>query len=180
MKKILSISLYAFLLIGFFTTTSCTKEPLLIPYNFGDREFCLPANPFQAYQTYTFDVSHADIVAAMSAAGITDVGRATKAGLKAGFKVKISGTAFTNLDQISNVEVYMKETGTGGTGTQVAYSDNIAAGATEVLLLINGVDLKLAVTKDITLTVKILNKAAGNTAGCVKLTDGIIEVTVRN
>jgi len=178
MKKILSISLYAFLLIGFFTTTSCNKEPLIIPYSFGEKVFCLDPNTYQ-YKNFTFDISHADIVAAMSAAGITDVSRATKAGLKAGFKVKVSGTDFTTLDQISSVELYMKETGTGGDGTQVAYSSNIVSGATEVLLLINGVDMKQVVTKDITLTVKVLNKAGGNTYGCIKLTDGVIEISAR-
>ncbi len=178
MKKILSVSFYAFLLAGFFSITSCTKEPLIIPYDFGEQTFCLPANPFQAYQTYTFNINKADIVAAMAAAGITDIDRVTKAGLKPGFKAVVATTG-ANLDEIANIEVYMKLAGTGGTGNQIAYSDNISAGATEVGILISGAELKEAVTNDVTITVKILNKPSGNSAVCVKLTSGIIEVSVR-
>ena len=182
MKKIITLSFYAFMFAGFVAMSSCSKAPLVIPYAIDDQEYCLPANPNQAYVTQSFDVFHTDIATAMNAAGVTDIGRATKAGLKAGFKVKVSGSGFTNLNDIGNVEVYMKERGTAGVngvGQQVAYSDAITNGSTEVLLLLNGVDLKDVVTKDLTFTVKILNATGGNAAGCVKLTDGVIEVSAR-
>jgi len=178
MKKILTLSLYAFLLTGFFSISSCTKEPLIIPYNLTEYEFDIPANPYQAYQTYTFNLLHADVQTVLTAAGITDMGRVQKAALKSGFKAKASVTG-TNLDEILSVEVYMKEMGTGGDGTQVAYSQNIGSGASETLLLINGADLKMAVTKDVTFTVKVLNKPTGNSALKLKLGQGIIDVTVR-
>ncbi|MFM2306846.1 MAG: hypothetical protein RLZZ367_1515, partial [Bacteroidota bacterium] len=86
----------------------------------------------------------------------------------------------TTLDEISSIEVYIKETGTSGDGTQIAYSPTIANGATEIQLNLNGTDLKDVVTKDMTLTVKVLNKASGNTQkACLTLTNGIVDVSVK-
>ena len=178
MKKIFTLSICALLLAGVITISSCNSDPLIVPYNFGEQEVCLPASATQGYQVFTYDIHHADVTAALTAAGITDLGRVTTAKLKTGFKAKISTTG-SNFDQISNIEVYMKLTGTGGTGDQIAYSDVLATGATETTLLVNGTEMKQAVTSDITLTVKVLNKLSGNNPVCVKLTDGTINVSVR-
>ena len=178
MKKLITLSFFAFIAAGFFAISSCNSDPLVVTYSIPDQTVALAADAgTQHYQTFTFDVHHSDVTAALTAAGITDLGRVTKAGLKTGFKIGVVTTG-TNLDQIGNVEVYMKQMGTGGTGDQVAYSDAIGAGASEVMLLINGIDVKLAVSSDVTFTVKVLNKTA-LTAQSLKLSSGAIDVTVR-
>jgi hypothetical protein len=177
MKKIITLSFFLLLAAGFVTINSCTSEPLIVSYGMSDQTLALTADPLaQHYQIFTFDVHHADVVSALTAAGITDVSRATKAALKTGFKATVP--VGSNLDAIGNIEVYMKQLGSGGTGDQVAYSDAIGTGATEVNLLVNGNDIKLAVTNDVTFTVKVLNKTAIS-AQNLTLTNGFIDVSVR-
>ena len=181
MKKIFTASFCTLLLAGIISINSCSKDPLVIPFTIADKEKCLSTNPFQAYAKDSFDVLKADVLAVMSAAGITDVGRVTKAGLKAGgtFKVVVSGSGFTTLDDIANIEVYMKKSGTTGDGTQIAYSDAIGSGANEVKLVLNGIDMKQFVEQNTTFTTKILNKTTGNAQGCLTLTGGVIEISVK-
>lgn len=181
MRKTFSLSVIAVLFAALFSVSSCTKEDLVIPYDLGSLTGCIEPNQFQGYQTYSYDISHDDIHDALAAVGVTDMTKITKARLKSGLKASISATGVaTNLDELASVEVYIKETGTQGDGTQVAYSPAIANGATEIELSMNGTELKDFITKDMTILVKILNKNSGNTKkACITFTNGIVDISAK-
>jgi hypothetical protein len=178
MKKYLSLSLVTLLLAGLTTFTSCKKETIFIPYDLGDKIVCLDVNPIQEYHFFTFDLNHNDLVAALSAAGVTDLSKVKTVKLK---KIKAVVTdAGADFDEIATIEVYLKETGASGDGTQIAYTPTIEAGTIEVQLLLNGVEMFQVLNTDMTLNVKVLNKPTGNSAICTKLTQGQIEIEVND
>lgn len=181
MKKTFSLSIVAVLFAAMLSVSSCTKEDLVIPYDLGSLTGCIEPNQFQGYQTYSYNISHDDIHDALAAVGVTDMTKIKQARLKSGLKASISATGLaTNLDELASVEVYIKETGTQGDGTQVAYSPAIANGATEIELSMNGTELKDFITKDMTILVKILNKTSGNTKkACLTFTKGIIDISAK-
>jgi hypothetical protein len=181
MKKSYAMPVLAILFAAILSISSCKKDDLVVPYDLGNQTVCVDPNPYQGYITYTTNTNHNDVQAVLTAAGVKDLNRLTKAALRTGFKATVSATGVaTTLDEISSIEVYIKETGTSGDGTQIAYSPTIANGATEIQLNLNGTDLKDVVTKDMTLTVKVLNKASGNTQkACLTLTNGIVDVSVK-
>lgn len=176
MKKILSsisfLALFAVLFI------SCDKEPIVIPFTIADHEECLVATTAFDYVSREFDLKKSDVLDKLATVNITDVSKVTTVKFADGLKVQVSGSG-ANLDEISNIEVYMKIKGTTGTGNQVAYSSPIAVGATEVEMKLNGVELKDILSNDMTFTVKFLNKAGGNAPICMKLTSGTINLTAK-
>lgn len=176
MKKIISLAFASLSLALLFSISSCTKEPVIVSYNLGDKEVCLVSNVYQGYQTFTFNVSHSDITAVLTAAGYSDLAKATSVKLKDGIKA-VSSTG--NLDEILNVEVYFKVAGTSGDGDQIAYVQTLPTGATEAVLSVNGLELKPALTNDVTITVKVLNKTTGNSAKCYKITSGVFDISLK-
>lgn len=181
MKKNLTFPFLTVLFALLLGVSSCTKDDLVVPYNLGDQSFCVEVNPFQATTEHTFSITQAQVNAVLSAAGVTDIGKVKKAALKTGFKASIAtgGTAL-NFDEFEGMQVFMKETGTSGDGSQIAYTNTLGAGATETEFLLNGTDLILALKKDVTFTVKITNKPAGNSnKACVLLSKGTIELSVK-
>lgn len=142
----------------------------------GEKEACLTINPYQGYQSFTFPLNQSDVKAALTSAEVADLSRVTSIKLKSGIKFRaVTG----NLNELSNIEVYLKVATASGVGDQIAYSGTLASGATEVVLQINGTELKQVLTNDMILTVKVLNATTGNTARCYKLSDGAIEASVR-
>jgi hypothetical protein len=178
MKNILYSSLLSaclFILIG---VSSCTKTPLVIDYTISDMQSCLNLTSTQSYHIDTFTVSHSAIVSAISNAGVKDLSRVTSVGLK---QMQVVGVGSANFDQVSGVEVYYVNTNVPANVTQCAYGNGgTAAGVTQFSLLINGADLTQMLYSDGLLIVKVLNKANGNPAMCLKVTQGIIETNVRN
>lgn len=182
MRKPFSLSIIAVLFAALFSVSSCTKEDLVIPYDLGSLTGCVEPDQFQGYKIYTYDISHDAIHDALAAAGVTDMAKISKARLKSGMKASISATGVaTNLDELSSIEVYIKETGTQGDGSQIAYSPpSIANGATEVELSMTGIELKDFITKDMTILVKILNKNSGNSQkACITFTNGIVDISAK-
>lgn len=172
MKKLIFTS-YTIILASILLV-SCEKDPLYIPYNSPDKEICLTATSAYDYVSQEFDVNHNDVKALVTADQLDLISSIM---LKAGIKVATSNTSY-NLDQISSIELYMKEKGATGIGQQIAYSDPITAGAQEVTMQLNGVNLKDMATKDMTMTVKVLNKSGGNSALCLTVKSTIFEIKV--
>lgn len=181
MKKSFALPFLAVLFAGLLCISSCKKEDLVVPYNFGDQPICLEVDPYQSVRVHTFSITNAQMLSILNAAGVTDLSKVKKATLKQGFKAVITtaGTA-TNLDELEGMQVYMKETGATDDGVQIAYTDVITPGSTETEFKLHGTNLIDAVTKDVTFTVKITNKVAGNSKkACIVLSQGTIEVAVK-
>jgi hypothetical protein len=175
-KKVLTFAITLLVFAGVATFTSCTKAPLVFKYNVGDKDLCLPANPYQGYQVYTFPINHNDLLAVVGAT--TDLSKVNSAKAK-GFQVALSSGG-TDLSQIATVEVYMKlATNTTSLGDQIAYSTAFGTGISNVTLSLNGTDVKQALSNDMVMTVKVLNVTSGNTPICMKLTQGYIEMEVK-
>lgn len=176
MKKITIsfIGLFALLV----SISSCTKDPIGVKYDLGTKEACLDADPYQKYFTFTYVVQQSDLKAAVKAAGAEwDLSLIKTVNLK-GLKAQVQDSN-KNLDQIASVEVYVREDNATTDGTQVAYSENIGGGVTEVSLSPNGANLKEWLDKDhINLYVKVLNGTNGNDAICLNLSSGYIEFEV--
>lgn len=176
MKKNLLYPLFVAVL--FLGISSCSKDPIVVPYNVSDLSpICIPATP-GTYGTSSFDftITQNDIKAIATAAGVSDpLGRLESAKLTA---MQVEITSGTNLDEIAGVQVYAKNVGTSGDGTQVAYTPDISAGSATVDFLINGTEISdLVKGGDIVLTAKVTTKAPGNqNAVCMKLTKGTIEL----
>lgn len=177
MKKILTLSSIAVIFATLFTITSCSKAPLVITYTMDDMTACLIADPYQGYQTFTFNLDHDDVAAILTSNSV-DISRVTDTKL-AKIKAVITTPGATNFDQIDNIEVYMKAAGATGNGDQIAYTPSIGDGVIEVVFTINGVDLKSILSEDKVITVKVLNGTNGNAPVCIKLTEGKVEITAR-
>lgn len=180
MKKILYTLLVAVVATAL---SSCDKEPLRVPYKIGDWQFCLPAKPFQGYEVYTEVINKNDIVAALQSAGVEfDADRIESAKFEsATVEVEASGS---NLNEIQSLEVYIGDVGQTTNLTQIAYSENIGDNATSTTLRLNGTELKSFILKDqFQLTLKALNKDKTSTGGtaaiCLKLTEGVINMQVK-
>jgi|688.fasta_scaffold106167_3 hypothetical protein len=178
MKKIIYSSLSVLILLTTLTFTSCTKEALSVPYTIDDKEVCLPSNPFQAYYSNSFDINKSDVIAIIDAFDGATIENVSSAALKEGLKIEVSSSG-TTLNQIANIELYMKDKGTSGDGTQIAYSSPISNNATEVTMVSNGIDLKSLTTSDKTITIKVLNSTGGNDPICIKLTNGVVNFSVK-
>lgn len=182
MKKNLFVTtLVAFVLAGIIGITSCSKDPIVVPYNMSDfSPIVIPANPnVYGYTLFNYTITQNDVKAALTAAGVNDPwGRLQKAEVK-GLKATIEGNG--NFDEIGSVEVFLKNTGTSGEGTQVAYSENIGSGTTSFDLKLNGAALKEMVKAgDINVLIKVLTKSPGNqNAVCLKVGSGKLELTVK-
>ena len=182
MKRISHSTLFiaVMLIASLMTISSCTKSPIVIHYNLNDMNICIPANPYQTYQVYTFPLKTSDVQAFLkSAGGTTDISKVSSAVVN-GFTAEIVTTG-SDFSQISSVEVYMKlasDTSSTSVGSQVAYSQNLGAGIKQSKLLLNGVDIRQALSNDMTITVKVLDVPTGNAAVCMKLTEGVIALKV--
>lgn len=183
MKKLL----YSFTAIALLLSIgSCTKDPLSVKYGVNETQVCLNANPFYGpEQYYVVDITKADITAALAVAGITyDAARIKSAKLEnAELAVVTSGIS---LNEISNAALYVRDTQSGVTGsnkgTQVAYTENIGAGASATILKLNGTELREFVLKDnFQLVIEVLNanKVGGTPAFCLKLNNTRIAVSVK-
>lgn len=181
MKKIMSAAFVAVLFATTLSITSCNKEVLVI-YNVPEKEGCLPATGIQSATGYAFteEVLVSDIKAAFTAVNATyDLSRIKTAKFK-GFKAVVSTTG-ANFNQISGLQLYIKADGASGDGEQIAYIDNIGNGVAEVALTLNGVDIKpLMSNEKLILTLRVFNKAGGNSAVCVKATTGTIEIQAKS
>lgn len=181
MKKIMSAAFVAVMFATTLSITSCNKDVLVI-YNVPEKTVCLPttgSNPQNGFAD-TAVVLVSDIKAAFSAVNATyDLSRIKTAKFK-GFKAVISTTG-ANFDQISGLQLYIKADGTSGDGQQIAYIDNIGNGVAEVALTLNGVDIKpLMSNEKLVLTLRVFNKAGGNSEVCVKATTGTIEIQAKS
>ncbi len=180
-KNIYLTTLVAFVMAGIIGFSSCSKDPIVVTYNLSEfSPLCIPASPsVYGYTSFNFTIAQTDIRTAMTSAGVNDpFGRLEKAEIK-GLKAEVTSGA--NFDEIGSVEVYLKNTGTSGTGTQVAYSENIGNGSASFDLKLNGAALKEMVKAgDIDVLVKVLTKSPGNqNAVCMKLSSGKIELTAK-
>jgi hypothetical protein len=177
-KTILNVLLMAAIM----TIASCSNEPIVIPYNLGDVSLCLPANPnFGPYQVQTYTVVQADVIDKLEEFGVSySPDRIENAKLD---KAEIAVTsAGLSLDEISSAELYVRQAGQTTDGEQVAYSQNIPAGAQSITLQLNGVDLKpYLISNSFELVLKVLNKdkTGGTPAICVKLTNSLIKIEAK-
>lgn len=177
MKKILTLSISALIFAALATVTSCSKDPLIVTYNFGDKPIDLPANPYNTYQYYYFDVNHTDVMSALTNAGVKDLSRVNTAKVK---KMKaVVTTTGANFDEISGVWVYLKSPGTTDDGDMIAYADNMGGGIAEVAMTLSGAEVKKVLTEDMVLYVKVLSGASGSSALTIKLTEGTIEIEAK-
>ncbi|MEI6312846.1 MAG: hypothetical protein WCP57_11350 [Bacteroidota bacterium] len=172
MKKLIFTS-YAIIIASIFLF-SCTKDPIYVSYVTPDKEVCLTGTTAYDYVSKEFPIDHADVAALVTADQLDNISSIM---LKSGVKVQVSTSGY-NLDQISSIELYLKEKDATGLGQQIAYSDPIGLGATEVNMQLNGVNVKDMATKDMTMTVKVLNKSGGNTPVCLKLTSSTFEIKI--
>ncbi len=181
MKKIISVAFMAVLFAVSISITSCNKDVLVI-YNVPEKEGCLPSTGIQSSTGYAFteEILVSDIKSVFNTVNATyDLSRIKTAKFK-GFKAVISTTG-VNFDQISGLQLYIKADGASGDGEQIAYVDNIGNGVAEVTLNLNGVDIKpLMSNEKLILTLRVFNKAGGNSAVCVKATSGTIEIQAKS
>ena len=177
MKKILHLNIIGSLMLGIFCISSCTK-PLVADYTITDINQCMMVTtPADNYQYITVQINHNDIVAALNSAGAKDISRVTSMSMKQ--MNAVVTTSGGNLNKIGDIEVYFKTTNTPNDSIQIAYSGTINNGDTQNVLQMNGGDLKAALSYDPIIVFKILNKTAVDTT-CIKLTQGIIEMNIRN
>lgn len=177
MKKNLFYPLFA--LVLFLGVSSCSKDPIAIPYNLSDfSPICIPASPnTYGTTTYEFPVSQNDIKSVITTAGVSDAwGRLQSAKLTA-IQLQVTSGAST-FDEIAGVQLYAKNAGTSGDGEQVAYTPDISAGSATIDFLLNGTEIaELVKSGDLVFTVKLTTKAPGNqNAICMKLSKGVIEI----
>lgn len=169
-------------MVAILTIASCSNEPIIIPYGLGDVSLCLPANPnYGPYQVQTQKITQAEIATVMEQAGVSfNADRIENAKLdKAEVAITSAGLSF---DEITSAELYVREVGQSGDGKQLAYSENIPAGAQSIALTLNGEDLKpYLLLNEFELLLKVLNKdkVGGTPAFCVKLTNSLIKIEAK-
>ncbi|MFN8287620.1 MAG: hypothetical protein U0V74_12735 [Chitinophagales bacterium] len=182
MKKVLLNSLLAVaLIVGI---SSCSKDPLVVPYDLGTKgPMCIPASPaVYGLSSYEYTVTKAQIEAALTAANISDPWSRLEEVKVEGLKVEVAASSgATNLNDIEGAQVYAKNVGTAGKGTQIAYSPTITSGSAVVELSLNGSDIKeLVKAGDIVITVDATTKAPGNAnAICLNLTSGKLAMKIK-
>jgi len=180
MKKLFSISLALVAMLAVvFTVSSCTKDNVNVILSLSSKQICINTNPFQGYQEEDFDIMRSELQSAFSAVGQTfDLSKIESVKLLEGNLVLASSG---NVDDLSNVEVYIRPYGATGDGQQVAYSNTIGTGVTTISFQFNGTDLSTMFKENdhLVLKVKILNKLTGNSAKCLDLTSAKFSVSVK-
>ncbi len=182
MKKTLLSTLFAAVLI--LGISSCAKDPLVVPYDLGVKgPMCIPASPsVYGLSSYEYTVTKTQIEAALATAKITDPWSRLEEVKVEGLKIEVDASSgATNLNDIEGAQVYAKNVGTTGKGTQIAYSPTITSGSAVVELLLNGEDIKeLVKAGDIVITVDATTKAPGNAnAVCLNLTSGKLAMKIK-
>lgn len=178
MKKVFSFATGLFLLTVLLSTSSCTKEDLVVVQNLEEYSACLPANVNYGTTPFTYTITQSQVQAAFTSAGVSF----DKARVKALKLNKVKAQIVTNaatFNQIGGFELYAKATGASGDGTQIAYVASIPDNVTVVEMLLNGADIKdLLNETSITFTLKVTTKPGGNNDICLKLTEGLLAYTV--
>jgi hypothetical protein len=178
MKKLVSATLVLAIFAGIAITSSCKKEDINVILSLTDKRVCLTATPNIRYQEEDFDVLRTDVESAFSSAGASfDLDKIQEIKfLEANAALETSG----NFDDISNVEVYIRPFGASGDGEQIAYG-SAGNGVSTLTLQFNGTDLAalFKANDHLVLKVKVLNKAGGNAAKCVKLVGSKFTIRVK-
>jgi hypothetical protein len=180
MKKQFLFPTLLLLVVSVMSISSCSKEPISVKYGIDEMELCLQQDQYQSAHELTHVVQQSDLRAAVEAAGGKWDLSVIKSAKMSNFKVVVTTTG-TNMNDIENISVYVKDDNATDDGTQVAYIGNIGDGVTEATLSLNGTDLKDFLSKDhFTLVFKVLNKVSGNAPVCITLKDATMDISVEN
>lgn len=178
MKKFSIIALLA-ITAGLFSISSCTKDPLIVPYNLGEFSLCFNNSAFIQYQDFAFPITKEDVKGAFQSAGVSfDPSKIENAKL-----TNLEGVITTTgaqFNTFASIEVYVREIGATGNGEQIAYTENLGDNnSIGVAFQVNGTQLKEWLQKEgFELHVRVLNKANNTPQTCLKLTAGIIKIEV--
>lgn len=192
MKKITTIIVA---LITLSLLQSCGKGDLSASFDVPEViNDCLPPNPFQGpTKYYSTNVDKQEVLTYLKTnGGITidesQIDRLKELKLDA-ITIAVDG-ATANLDDIQNISAFVRPISAdpitdANRGTQIAYSENISAGATSVKLAITGENFVEIYKKNssLQLILSVLNKEKGATGGtpeiCFKTTGTKFKATVK-
>lgn len=154
---------------------SCSEGEFNFFYDLEEYPFCFEASAFVAAQEFDYTVTQADLQTVFTAAGatISDVENAELESLT----VEVTDSA-KNLNEISGMQVYVREVGATAHGEQIAYVGDIADNAVSVNFSMNGTELKDWLAKDsFEVHIVVFNEENNTDEVCLKLTQGRISIT---